>query len=160
MLMTREKPPLTPEEKAEKRRLFELFEKSKPGWQARHNGTRLTQALLGEVVGEMVNGEPMTQGAIWQYLKAEHNTKLNPPIVQAIAAVCGFDPKLVSPKYEPKDWLKAAIQDSRPMPFDQVTPAQSDDDIVDAVTRWASELNPKLAMKLVQVLLSRASAEL
>lgn len=160
MQMSREKPPLTPEERAEKRRLLELFEKSKPAWQATHNGTRLTQTLLAQVVGEMVNGEPMTQGAMWQYLKEDHNTKLNAPIVQAIAAVCGFDPKLVSPKYEPKEWLKAAIQDSRSLPFEPLTAELSDDAIIDAVTRWSNGLNPKLAMKLVQVLLSRASAEL
>ena len=106
MQMTRSKPPLTPQEVAEKDRLNALYLASKPRWKEAH-GKNLTQELLGQLVGEMLNEKPMTQGAICQYLKAESSTKLNPQVVQAIAAICDFEPSEVSQRFEPKNWLKA-----------------------------------------------------
>lgn len=152
MHMSRKKPPLTPEDIAEKDRLNALVEASKPEFKEKH-GKRLTQTLLAEVVGEMVKGEPMTQGAIWQYLKSENPTKLNAPIVQAIAAVCDFDPELVSPRFAPKEWLRPgeSIGGLDDLP---------EDEAVELVERWAAQLPPRLAMKMAQIFLSRASAEL
>jgi len=159
MQMSREKPPLTPEEREEKRRLAALFEASKPQWEESH-GAKLTQTLLAQLVGEMTKGEPITQGAIWQYLQEDHDTKLNAPVVQAIAAICGFEPSEVSPRFEPKEWLRATLQATPEIPIDELTNGLSEGEIIKAVSRWAEGIEPKLAMKLVQVFLSRASAEL
>lgn len=98
------KPPLTPEERAEKERLKAVFEREKPRWQAA-NKEKLTQDKLGDLVGQLMNGEPITQGAIWQYLSPSHNTKLNPDFVQAFCIVLGVDIKEIGERFLPL-WIK------------------------------------------------------
>ncbi len=98
MGMAREKRPLTPEEKAEKRQLRALYEKCKTTWELDHQ-TKLTQERLGALVGEMINGKPMGQAAVWQYFSEESRTKLNDKIVLALAALLGFDPIEVSGRF-------------------------------------------------------------
>ncbi len=98
------RPKLTQEEMSEKDRLLSLYKKHRPAWEAKSGGKKLTQEQLGVLVGEMMRGEPLGQGAIWQYLNKKSNTKLNADFVQAVAAVLNFDPEEVSPRFAPKSY--------------------------------------------------------
>lgn len=98
------KPPLTPEEFAEKERLRAVFEREKPKWR-QVNGEKLTQEKLGILVGELMGGNSITQGAIWQYLTPSHNTRLNPDFVQAFCLVLGTDIREIGERFLPI-WVK------------------------------------------------------
>lgn len=96
----RKKPPLTDAEKAEKARFGDLVRANKARFEE-ITKKKYTQAALAEEVGNVINGSPMTQGAIWQYLSPDHPTRLNAQIVQAVAALMGFSPEQISPEYAP-----------------------------------------------------------
>lgn len=96
--MSRDKRPLTGEEQDEKLRLSALVENCRPTWEEEY-GVRLTQERLGAMIGEIVNGKPMSQGAIWQYLSTKSRTKLNDKIVLALAVHLGFDPGEVGERF-------------------------------------------------------------
>ena len=114
-MMSKAKPPLTTEQQAEKARLRGLYDRLKGGWQER-NGRYLSQRLLAEIVGEMVSGEPWTQGAISQYLSEKSATKLNAAVVQAMAQVLTFDPAEVGKRFAPRDYVKSAVLSAGPNP--------------------------------------------
>lgn len=94
------RPPLNEQEINNKQRLQSLIAEHKPAWEKRNND-RLTQERLGELAGELINGEPMTQGAVWQYTSENSNTRLNSEFVQACASVLGFPPSAVSEEFSP-----------------------------------------------------------
>lgn len=102
----------------------------------------------------------MGQGAIWQYTSEKSDTKLNAPVVQAIAAIAGFDPSEVSPRFAPREYVRSAILAHSPDELGALIGDLSDQQIIDAITRWTESLPPKLSMKLAQIFLARASAEL
>lgn len=95
----KEKPKLTAEQRAEKRRLKALYLRLRPAWESTHPGVKLTQAKLGEMVGEILGREPLSQGVIWQYMSETHDTKLNADFVQCVAAILEFDPAQVGTDY-------------------------------------------------------------
>lgn len=103
------KPPLTAEEKAEKLRLKSAIARKKPIYE-RENQQKLTQEKLGELVGEMINGKAMSQGAIWQFLSPDHDTKLNGNVVRAICAILDIDVAEISPRFIPF-WIKESAAD-------------------------------------------------
>lgn len=113
--MRKEKPPLTNEDRAEKERLRDAYERLKGKWKE-DNGRYLSQALLGEIIGEMVEGEAWTQGYIYQLLSKKSDTKLNSKTVQAIADTLGFDPSEVGGRFSPKDFVKSVVLASAAAP--------------------------------------------
>lgn len=107
-----DRPELTDDEKAEKIRLRAIIEKRKSVWEQNHpQAGRLTQARLGELIGELRGDAPLTQGAIYHYINPNSHTKLNPGIVQAIAFILGFDVEEVSPRFKPKPYTMPAPSD-------------------------------------------------
>ena len=60
--------PLTATDVVEKERLNMLYRTLRPVWERRNNGKKLSQARLGQIIGEMISGEPISQGAVWAYL--------------------------------------------------------------------------------------------
>ena len=103
------KPPLTPEQRAEKRRLRAFYESLKADWQKRNNGRYLSQTLLAEIIGDLVKGDPWSQGAINQFMNEKSNTKLPADVVQAMAEVLGFDPAEVGERFAPKEYVASAV---------------------------------------------------
>lgn len=96
-----ERPPLTTEEIAEKRRLRLAIERHKSKWESA-NGTKLSQERLGCAAAQVIGRpEPFSQGAIWQYLSENSDTKLNPEFVQAVAKLLRFPIDEVAARFNP-----------------------------------------------------------
>ena len=104
--------PLTEEERQEKIRFKRLFEEHKGAWEAA-NREKLTQLRLGEIAGCELQGEPYSQGMVWQCLTADKDTKMPVKFVQFVASILGFDPGLVGPGFAiPKYLQLGAISES------------------------------------------------
>ncbi|MEM1191528.1 MAG: hypothetical protein AAGI72_23555 [Pseudomonadota bacterium] len=96
--------PLTDEERAEKERFRKAFDRNKKAWEKSNDG-RLTQQRLGEIAGVAIQGEPYTQGMVWQYLSPEQDTRMPVKFVQFVASMLGFDPAVVGPGFAVPDYL-------------------------------------------------------
>jgi len=95
------RPPLTEEEKAEKRRLKAAYLRAKKAWRAR--GDSLTDDKLGEMVAALMGRkEAYSQGAIWQFTSENSNTRIPENFVQAMAYLLDFPVEEISPRFFPK----------------------------------------------------------
>lgn len=98
--------PLTEEEREEKTRFRRMFEEHKGAWEAANN-EKLTQLRLGEIAGCELQGEPYSQGMVWQCLTPDKDTKIPVKFVQFVASMLGFDPGLVGPGFAIPQYLKS-----------------------------------------------------
>lgn len=84
------RPPLTDEERAEKRRLRAIYKKYKAEWIDK--GEKLTDVRLGEIVGEAADREsPYTQGFVWQVTSEKSSTRIPEDFAIGMAKAFGFD---------------------------------------------------------------------
>lgn len=171
--------PLTQEEAAEKGRLRDLIKKHSPQWEALHpHEGRLTQAKLGQIVGEMTRDEPVSQGMVWQYTSKTSATKLNAQFVQATAALLGFDVAEVSERFRPRVYVKDRSQPSPagrahgnclrdkeggPLPetdpdeeFETLMQIIDDDQAIEILRNILRSVSPKGALAAARLFLDRA----
>lgn len=125
------RPPLTEEEKAEKRRLRAAYIKAKAEW--RDRGETLTDQRLGLLVAEFLGrDEPYTQGSVWQFTSEKSNTRIPVEFAQGVAGVLGFPVGTISPRFVPK-----------PNPYqDSASPVDQYDPDTAAVLKLMSESSP------------------
>lgn len=99
--------PLSQEERRAKGQFKVLFELNKKNWEAR-TGERLTQQRLAEIAGLALNGEPYTQGMVWQYLSPNTDVRVPVKFAQFVASMLEFDPAEIGPAFAIPSYLKDA----------------------------------------------------
>jgi transcriptional regulator with XRE-family HTH domain len=97
MQMTKRKP-MTDEERAEKERFQQAFKTHRKQWELA-SGEKLTQQRLAEIAGIEIQGEPYSQGMVWQYISPKSETRPPVKFVQFVASLLGFSPDYVGKRF-------------------------------------------------------------
>lgn len=95
------RPPLTHEEREEKRRLRAIYKRLKSEWMDK--GDKLTDNKFGEIVAEVAGrDQPYTQGFIWQVTSEKSNTRIPEDFAIATAQAFGFSVDEIGARFSDK----------------------------------------------------------